>query len=67
MLSTPVYYGAATAQMASLISRFYGTKGKPLDNTIGDPIVVALRAGAGHNFISVQLMFFFMIKRDDCA
>jgi multimeric flavodoxin WrbA len=60
ILSTPVYYGAATPQMTSLISRFYGTRGKPLDNKVGGPIVVARRAG--HNFTFAQLMFFFMIQ-----
>jgi len=60
ILSTPVYYGAATPQMTSLISRFYATRGKPLDNKVGGPIVVARRAG--HNFTFAQLIFFFMIQ-----
>jgi multimeric flavodoxin WrbA len=60
ILSTPVYYGAATPQIASLISRFYATRGKPLKNKVGGPIVVARRAG--HNFTFAQLMFFFMIS-----
>jgi len=60
ILSTPVYYGAATPQMASLISRFYSARGKPLKNKVGGPIVVARRAG--HNFTFAQLMFFFMIS-----
>jgi multimeric flavodoxin WrbA len=60
ILATPVYYGAATPQMMSLISRFYSTKGKPLKNKVGGPIVVARRAG--HNFTLAQLMFFFMIS-----
>lgn len=60
ILATPVYYGAATPQIASLISRFYGTRGKPLKNKVGGPIVVARRAG--HNFTFAQLMFFFMIS-----
>jgi multimeric flavodoxin WrbA len=59
ILATPVYYGAATPQMVSLISRFYSTRGKPLENKVGGPIVVARRAG--HNFTFAQLMFFFMI------
>jgi multimeric flavodoxin WrbA len=59
-LSTPVYYGAATPQIASLISRFYAVRGKPLKNKVGGPIVVARRAG--HNFTLAQLMFFFMIS-----
>jgi multimeric flavodoxin WrbA len=60
ILSTPVYYGAATPQIVSLISRFYSTRGKPLKNKVGGPIVVARRAG--HNFTFAQLMFFFMIS-----
>jgi len=61
ILATPVYYGAATPQITSLISRFYGysRKKKPLENKVGGPIVVARRAG--HNFTLAQLMFFFMI------
>jgi multimeric flavodoxin WrbA len=60
ILATPVYYGAATPQMTSLVSRFYSTRGKPLKNKVGGPIVVARRAG--HNFTFAQLMFFFMIS-----
>jgi multimeric flavodoxin WrbA len=60
ILSTPVYYGAATPQIVSLISRFYANRGKPLKNKVGGPIVVARRAG--HNFTFAQLMFFFMIS-----
>jgi len=59
ILATPVYYGAATPQMTSFISRFYSTRGKPLKNKVGGPIVVARRAGK--NFTFAQLMFFFMI------
>jgi multimeric flavodoxin WrbA len=60
ILGSPVYYGAATPQMSSFISRFYGTRGKPLKNKVGGPIVVARRAG--QNFAFAQLMFFFMIS-----
>lgn len=59
ILATPVYYGAATPQITSFISRFYSTRGKPLKNKVGGPIVVARRAGK--NFTFAQLMFFFMI------
>jgi len=59
ILATPVYYGAATPQIVSLISRFYSAKGKPLKHKVGGPIVVARRAGK--NFTFAQLMFFFMI------
>jgi len=60
ILATPVYYGAATPQIVSLISRCYahGEK-RPFENKVGGPIVVARRAG--HNFTFAQLMFFFMI------
>jgi len=62
ILASPVYYGAATPQIASLITRFYGysREKKPLENKVGGPIVVARRAG--HNFAFAQLMFFFMIS-----
>ena len=60
ILATPVYYGAATPQIVCLISRFYSTHGKPLENKIGGPIVIARRAG--HNFTLAQLLFFFMIQ-----
>jgi len=60
ILATPVYYGAATPQIVSLISRFYSTKNKPLKRKVGGPIVIARRAG--HNFTLAQLMFFFMIS-----
>ncbi|MGB9133963.1 MAG: flavodoxin family protein [Candidatus Bathyarchaeia archaeon] len=60
ILSTPVYYGAASPQIVSLISRFYATRGKPLKGKVGGPIVVARRAG--QNFTFAQLMFFFMIS-----
>jgi multimeric flavodoxin WrbA len=60
ILASPVYYGAATPQMTSLISRFYSKRDKPLRDKVGGPIVVARRAG--HNFTLAQLMFFFMIS-----
>ena len=60
ILATPVYYGAATPQIVSLISRFYSTENKPLKRKVGGPIVIARRAG--HNFTLAQLMFFFMIN-----
>jgi len=62
ILATPVFFGAATPQMASLISRCYAYRGteRPFENKVGGPIVVARRAG--HNFTLAQLMFFFMIS-----
>ena len=59
ILASPVYYGAATPQMTSFISRFYSMEGNPLKRKVGGPIVVARRAGK--NFTFAQLMFFFMI------
>jgi multimeric flavodoxin WrbA len=62
ILATPVFFGAATPQMVSLISRCYAYQGtgRPFENKVGGPIVVARRAG--HNFTLAQLMFFFMIS-----
>jgi multimeric flavodoxin WrbA len=60
ILASPVYYGAASPQMVSFISRFYGAPDKVLRRKVGGPIVVARRAG--HNFTFAQLMFFFMIQ-----
>ena len=60
ILATPVYYGAASPQIVSLISRFYSTSRKPLKRKVGGPIVVARRAG--HNFTLAQLVFFFLIS-----
>ena len=62
ILATPVYFGAATPQITSLVSRCYaysGTK-RPFENKVGGPIVVARRAG--HNFTLAQLLFFFLIS-----
>lgn len=43
ILATPVFFGAATPQMASLISRCYAYVGteRPFENKVGGPIVVA--------------------------
>jgi multimeric flavodoxin WrbA len=60
ILASPVYFGAATPQVTSLISRFYSKREKPLNDKVGGPIVVGRRAG--HNFTFAQLMFFFMIQ-----
>ena len=62
ILATPVYFGAATPQMASFISRCYAYRGdkRPFENKVGGPIVVARRAG--HNFTYAQLLFFYMIS-----
>ena len=60
ILATPVYFGAASPQIVSFISRFHGKRGKPLENKVGGPIVVARRAG--QNFTLAQLTFFFLIN-----
>ena len=61
ILVTPVWFGAATPIMTSLISRCYVSRGGPnkFENKVGGPIVVARRAGK--NFTFAQLMFFYMI------
>ncbi|MBS7619588.1 flavodoxin family protein [Candidatus Bathyarchaeota archaeon] len=61
ILATPVWFGGATPQMVSLISRCYLSRGgkNPFENKVGGPIVVARRAGK--NFTFAQLMFFYMI------
>jgi multimeric flavodoxin WrbA len=62
ILSTPVYYGAATAQTVALIDRvgyWSGAYNRPLENKVGAPLVVARRAG--QNFTFAQLIFFFYI------
>lgn len=61
ILASPVWFGGATPQMASLMSRCYLSRGgkNPFENKVGGPIVVGRRAGM--NFTFAQLMFFFMI------
>jgi len=61
ILASPVWFGAATPILTSLISRCYVSRGgsNPFENKVGGPIVVARRAGK--NFTFAQLMFFFMI------
>jgi len=62
ILATPVWFGAATPQISSLISRCYAYRGgkRPFEDKVGGPIVVARRAGQNYTF--AQLMFFFMIS-----
>lgn len=62
ILATPVYIGSATAQVKALIDRVYyssGAKGRPFENKVGAPLVVARRAG--QNFTFAQLIFFFFL------
>lgn len=63
ILGTPVYFGAATAEMAAFIARVgYVSRqnGGLLTRKVGTPIVVARRAG--HNFTVAQLNYFFTIN-----
>lgn len=63
VLGTPVYFGAATAEMAAFIARVgYVSRqnGGLLSRKIGSPIVVARRSG--HNFTVAQLNYFFTIN-----
>jgi len=62
ILTSPVYFGAATPQISSLISRCFVSRRQKrvFDNKVGGPIVVARRAGK--NFTYAQLLFFFMIS-----
>jgi len=62
IIATPVYIGSATPQVKALIDRAYystGAKGRPFENKVGAPLVVARRAG--QNFTFAQLIFFFFI------
>ena len=63
MLATPVYFGAATAEMTAFVDRVgYVSRanGGLLARKVGAPIVVARRAG--QNFTVAQLNFFFLIN-----
>jgi multimeric flavodoxin WrbA len=65
ILATPVWMGAVTPQMWSLISRtiinyYTGGPRKPFSNKVGGPIVVGRRGGL--SFTLSQLMNFFMLK-----
>jgi len=62
ILGSPVYVGSATAQVKALIDRvafWAGGRGRPLENKVGGPIVVARRAG--QNFTFAQLLYFFFL------
>jgi multimeric flavodoxin WrbA len=63
LLATPVYFGAATAEMTAFIDRVgYVSRanGGLLRRKVGAPIVVARRAG--QNFTVAQLNYFFLIN-----
>jgi len=62
ILATPVYVGSATAQTKAFMDRvcfWSGALGRPLENKVGAPLVVARRAG--QNFTFAQLFFFFFL------
>lgn len=62
ILGSPVYFGSATPQIKALIDRagyWAMALGRPFENKVGGPIVVARRAG--QNFTFAQLFFFFFI------
>jgi len=63
ILSSPVYFGSATPQIMSLISRagqISNRNGRVFENKVGGAMVVARRAG--HNFTFAQLLFFFLTQ-----
>lgn len=63
LLATPVYFGAATAEMTAFVNRVgYVSRanGGLLNRKVGAPIVVARRAG--QNFTVAQLNYFFLIN-----
>jgi multimeric flavodoxin WrbA len=63
LLATPVYFGAATAEMTAFVDRVgYVSRanGGLLRRKVGAPIVVGRRAG--QNFTVAQLNYFFLIN-----
>jgi multimeric flavodoxin WrbA len=63
LLATPVYFGAAPAEMTAFVDRVgYVSRGNGglLNRKVGAPIVVARRAG--QNFTVAQLNYFFLIN-----
>jgi multimeric flavodoxin WrbA len=62
IIGTPTYFGSATPQVKILIDRIGYlalAKGRPFENKIGGPLIVARRAG--QNFTFAQLIYFFFI------
>jgi len=62
IIGSPVYFGSATPQVKALIDRagyIALSQGRPFENKVGGPIVVARRAG--QNFTFAQLAYFFFI------
>jgi multimeric flavodoxin WrbA len=62
VISSPVYYGSATALVKGLLERVGLMSGldSPLRGKVGGPLVVARRAGK--NFTFMELMHWFHIK-----
>ncbi|MFH1820870.1 MAG: flavodoxin family protein [Methanobacteriota archaeon] len=61
ILGSPVYFSSATPQIKALIDRagyLSIAKGRPFENKVGGPMVVARRAG--QNFTLAEMMFFFL-------
>ncbi|MFC2047699.1 flavodoxin family protein [Chloroflexota bacterium] len=61
ILSSPVYYGSATALLKAFMERtgYIGGPKKTFAGKVGGPLVVARRAG--HNFTFAQIMCWFHI------
>jgi len=62
ILSSPVYYGSATALIKALMERtgyISHHNGEPFKGKVGGPLAVARRAG--HNFTIAQLTLWFQI------
>jgi multimeric flavodoxin WrbA len=61
ILSSPVYYGSATALIKALMERtgYISRSKRPFAGKVGGPLVVARRAGK--NFTFAQLMYWFHI------
>ena len=62
IISSPVYFGSATAQLKGLLERagFMSFRKNPFAGKVGGPLVVARRAG--QNFTFAELLFWFHIK-----
>jgi multimeric flavodoxin WrbA len=62
IVSSPVYYGSATALVKGLLERasFMSMRKRPFAGKVGGPLVVARRAG--QNFTFAELLFWFHIN-----
>ena len=61
ILSSPVYYGSATALMKAFMERtgYISILNRPFAGKVGGPLVVARRAG--QNFTYAQIMYWFSV------